>query len=987
MMMRTPLRTALLLLMLLGTAHAQYPGWKHSGSLHILTTPEGADLPASASERDFPLLVRLHKDFFDFSQAKANGEDIRFSTSARVPLTYQIEQWDPAGGTASIWVRIPIIAGNTRQEIRLHWGKADTPSESSGLAVFNDSNGYLSVWHMNDPVADGVGTLTSVNVGTTAAPGMIGLGRRLAGKQGIFCGEKITSYPSGASPHSSEAWFRAERPNATILGWGNEGGGRGSKVRMQLRSPPHLHIDSDFSDVKGSSTLPMSEWIHVVHTYDGKNGRIYINGQLDGSANPTLNIKNPSRMWIGGWYNNYDFVGDIDEVRISKTARSADWVRLQYENQKPMQTLVGPVVRPGNAFSVSQAQLTVLEGKSATVSAIADGAQKVYWILKRDGRETVAAADRFNFTFEAGRVAGDQSAILHFKAIYANEIRTKDIPVTIKEDIQEPVLTLTAPSTWDGRQTIEVTPAIANLPQMQSKGAGQLNYVWTVSGIAVIKEIAPKKLILQRAQNSGEAKITLAVDNGGAQALANTTILVREPQRNPWVQRTPDADEKPENNQFYARDDNNEGTLHCNGTLDQPAESVFLNIYAGDQLYKSETSKLAADRRYALSVKLKPGLIKYRMEFGSSTAGRQAVLHTAGNLVCGDVYLINGQSNAVATDIGKETYAYTSDWIRTYGSTGGGNDGRLKLWGNATFRDDGKLQIGYWGMELARRLVESQQIPICIINGAVGGSRIDQHQRNPADPEDVNTIYGRLLWRAKQARLTHGIRGVLWHQGENDQGADGPTGRFGWETYEQYFIDLAAAWKQDFPNIRHYHIFQIWPKACSMGVNGSDNILREVQRTLPSRFSRMSIMSTLGIKPPGGCHFPAAGYAEFARLICPLIERDHYGKTFARPITPPNIGRAYYTGDSRDEIALEFDQPMAWNDALASQFHLEGAAKWVTGGAAAGNVVTLKLKGVSSAQRIAYLDSASWSPDNLLYGENGIAALTFWDVPILGRKP
>ena len=34
-------------------------------------------------------------------------------------------------------------------------------------------------------------------------------------------------------------------------------------------------------------------------------------------------------------------------------------------------------------------------------------------------------------------------------------------------------------------------------------------------------------------------------------------------------------------------------------------------------------------------------------------------------------------------------------------------------------------------MELAKRLVESQKIPICIINGAVGGTRIDQHQRNP----------------------------------------------------------------------------------------------------------------------------------------------------------------------------------------------------------------------------------------------------------------
>jgi hypothetical protein len=74
-----------ILLVLWGRASAQYPGWQHSGSLYILTTPEGANLPASASEDGFPLLVRLHKDFFDFSQAKAQGEDIRFSTSAGGP--------------------------------------------------------------------------------------------------------------------------------------------------------------------------------------------------------------------------------------------------------------------------------------------------------------------------------------------------------------------------------------------------------------------------------------------------------------------------------------------------------------------------------------------------------------------------------------------------------------------------------------------------------------------------------------------------------------------------------------------------------------------------------------------------------------------------------------------------------------------------------------------------------------------------------------
>src|SRR5581483_6637478 len=285
--------------------------------------------------------------------------------------------------------------------------------------------------------------------------------------------------------------------------------------------------------------------------------------------------------------------------------------------------------------------------------------------------------------------------------------------------------------------------------------------------------------------------------------------------------------------QFYARDDKNEGTLYCNGTLAAAADSVYLKVYADDRLFSSTSQKPGTDKGYAFAVKLKPGLIKYRVEFGAKTGDTETVLHKASNLVCGDAYLINGQSNAVATDFGKEDPAFRSDWIRTFGSMSGSPKG-VALWGNAVHRgrDAEKLQIGYWGMELGRRLVENQKIPICLINGAVGGTRIDQHQRNPADPADMTTIYGRLLWRTRQAKLTHGIRGVLWHQGENDQGADGPTGGYGWETYRQYFIELAAAWKQDYPNIQHYYVFQIWPQACAMGSNGSDNRLREVQRTL-----------------------------------------------------------------------------------------------------------------------------------------------------------
>ncbi len=78
-----------------------------------------------------------------------------------------------------------------------------------------------------------------------------------------------------------------------------------------------------------------------------------------------------------------------------------------------------------------------------------------------------------------------------------------EIPITIKEDVPEPVFTLKAPATWDGRAAIEITPEVSNVAEMKAKGAGELKIDWKLADIAVIKEIAPGKLVLKRAQKSG----------------------------------------------------------------------------------------------------------------------------------------------------------------------------------------------------------------------------------------------------------------------------------------------------------------------------------------------------------------------------------------------------------------------------------------------------------------------------------------------------
>ncbi len=988
-------------------AQADYSAWKHSGSLFILTTPEGADLPASAMLENFPLLVRLQKNWQSAGSdadlrsprsksgsdplSSANGDDIRFTSADGQPLVYQVEEWDAANGTASIWVRIPRITGNSRQEIKLHWGNPNAVSESSGAAVFNASNGNASVLHMNEPVTDEVGSIVPKDERTTATRGMIGAARHLAGGQGIFGGEDIKAYPSGVGPMSTEAWFRADKANGNVLAWGKEQ--RPGKVMMQFESPPSLAIRCYFADVEAATPLALDQWYHVVHTYQEKDSRVYVNGRLDGVSDPLLDIPPTSSLWIGGWYGNYDFHGDVDEVRISNVVRTPDWIRLQYENQKTLQTAVGHVVQPGTEFSVSEKALQVSEGQTATVSARAGGAQKVYWLLVQYGQETIVAVDQFSFDFHAGRVTGDTTATLQFRALFpkppgsdplsspasSDEVKTLDIPITIRESIPEPIVSLTAPTEWDGRTTIEVVPQIANLKQMQAAGAGELKYTWVVSGLAAIREVLPDRLVLTRAQNSGPMTVTLTLGNGGAETTAATSIIVREPATDPWVGRTPDPDEKPVDHQFYPRDDRNEGTLFCNGTLPESADSIVLKVFADDKPFKTETQTPGADRKYAFVVKLQPGLIKYRVELVAVQAKKETVLHTAINLVCGDAYLIDGQSNALATDWGPEKYEYSSEWIRSFGSNGGDIS---RGWGDAVRREGGHFQIGCWGMDLAKSLVENHKIPICIINGAVGGTLIEAHQRSVDNPTDPETIYGRMLNRVQQARLTHGIRGVFWHQGENNQGAQGATGKYGWETYEQYFVEMAGAWQQDFPNIQHYYVFQIWPNACGMGGNPNSDRLRDVQRRLPHLYSNMTPIATLGIKPEGGCHYPPAGYAELARQLLPVVEQFNYGKIYAQPVTSPNLQRASYTSDRHDEIALEFDQPMSWDNALISQFYLDGAPEKIASGSVTGKTITLKLSASSTATTITYLHDKSWSPQNLLLSRTSLAALTFFGVPV-----
>ncbi len=966
--------------------------WAYNGSFFILTTPDGANLPGSASVSNFPLLVRFNSANFNFAQAQSDGRDLRFTSAAGASLPYQIEQWDPVGGNAAVWVRIPTISGNTTQEIKMYWGRSGVSTLSSGSSVFNSSNGYASVIHLGDTLTDEVGTTTPTNASTTAANGLIGRGRTFASGQGIQCGTAITGLPTGPGPFSTGVWIRPAATGSDILGWGLQESSQ-KKVVMQLASPPHINMDCWFggANVTGTASIPNSAWTYVVHTFQSSGPKLYVNGVLDASAGSgTMNIQASNRFDIGGWAGTYSFAGDMDEVRISNVVRSADWVKLEYENQKPQQTLVGGIVPSGSAFSVSPTSLTMNEGSSTTLTAQAGGAQKVYWIYKKNGQETLLATDQLTLPFTASRVTADDSAIIQFKAVFAGGTQTIDVPLTVLNSAPDPAFTLVPSTTqWDGRQTMTVTANITNLAAMQTAGFATLNYNWSVSGVAVIKQASNGTLTLTRSQGSGPMTVSLTIDNGGAPVTNSTAVTVQETGSDSWVQRTPDANEKPVDKQFFARNPSTGlGTIYYCGTQGL-ATDVYLKLYTtdtgSDVPYATYRQTLVAGA-YSFAAPIAAGKVTYKVTYGVTTGGvDSAPLATVSDLVCGDAFIIAGQSNALATDNSAPNDTTTTNkWIRTYGLTSN--------WGYAISKGN-DLQLGVWGWYLANRLVTNNNMPVCIINAAVGGTRIDQHRPNPAGHGTAGTlysIYANLYTRVVGAKLTHGIRGLLWHQGEQDQQAGGPDGDYDYKFYQQYFVDISAAWKQDFPNLRNYYLFQIWPGAC--GDNSRCDQLREVQRNLPKLYSNMKIMSTLGIVPGSSCHYEPAGYQVFSDLIGPLIEQDAYGYAPATPVTAPNLQQACFTTSAKNEIALVFSQNVTWNSGVPTTLFLTDAngatAGSVSSGSTTGNTIKLQVSGATSATSITYVKGlVSWQQANLIYGTNSIAALTFADVGIGPAPP
>lgn len=479
------------------------------------------------------------------------------------------------------------------------------------------------------------------------------------------------------------------------------------------------------------------------------------------------------------------------------------------------------------------------------------------------------------------------------------------------------------------------------------------------------------------AESEGCIEVTLEVtDDGGAAASTVTTVsTVLAP---PPKAAVATMVEMPLASAVLPRDlRSNEGTARFAGTLDTDGfGEVRANVFSDGVLVDTVSVPVCgpAPFEFELEVPIPAGLVAYDIRLAAAVGELEAPLGEVTDLVAGDVYLINGQSNAFAAMYSGDADVNQTPFLRSFGVNvvGAGETSANILWypaqGNGASAPGG---IGQWAIRMANVLSAENQVPIAVVNGSLGGQPIGHFERNDADPADLATNYGRLLYRMRTAGLADDVRAILWYQGESDGEA--------WEVHAAGFEALIADWSEDYGDIEQLYVTQV-----REGCGGNHIRTREWQRALPDMMDGVTVMSTNGLDGHDGCHYAyAGGYEVLGDWYADLLGRDLYGEEPLTDVQPPNpMGATLDNGGTELVITLRnASEPMVFDAGAEADFVVEGAAVTVVSGSAEPGEVRLVLSGdATGATGITYRGHVLAGP--WVRSEAGLGLLSFWNVPL-----
>jgi hypothetical protein len=329
----------------------RYWAWPYKRAVTV--HPERGGLAPADTLLGFPILIRLARDGFDFSRARADGADLRVTKGESGPeLPFQIERWDSAGGRGEIWVRADSLFGAAPSRFVLHAGNHQAASLSDGGAVFDTASGFAGVWHLagkgplfQDATAHGFhGTGTAV----TAAEGVLGAGQAFGGAASLIRVPHAAGLNFGTGDFTASAWIKTVAPvggeNREIFAKRDSAVGNW-ELQLQGDNRPRAYLrGSSMKDtLNGLFPLSAGEWHFVALSRRAGWASLFIDGAEGAGHADSLNVSSPADLIIGAdgsalATGNEDpewFQGIIDEVVVSGRSRPAAWLRFAHGNQEP----------------------------------------------------------------------------------------------------------------------------------------------------------------------------------------------------------------------------------------------------------------------------------------------------------------------------------------------------------------------------------------------------------------------------------------------------------------------------------------------------------------------------------------------------------------------------------------------------------------------------------------------------------------------------
>jgi biopolymer transport protein ExbB len=310
--------------------------WKYRKEIGFDLTATGADV--AGTPQDLPVLVRLSlANFSYFNDTKPDGSDFRLlAGDDKTPLKFHFEKYDPQDQMALLWVRVPQITGGSKTDkIYAYYGNADAPAAADVPGTYDASQTLVLSFDETTGLPQ---DLTAYKNNPSASTAVLTPASLIAGGA-KFSGKESITVPATASlrllPNqglTASAWLRIEQPQqAAVFALSDQGKSievavAGSKLvaRATLGGPSVT--------VTQGADLTLSQWHHVAITAAADKLTLYVDGVAEGSA-PVQLQELGGNFTIGAADGAAFLTGDIDEVEVSKVARSADWIKASARGQ------------------------------------------------------------------------------------------------------------------------------------------------------------------------------------------------------------------------------------------------------------------------------------------------------------------------------------------------------------------------------------------------------------------------------------------------------------------------------------------------------------------------------------------------------------------------------------------------------------------------------------------------------------------------------